>query len=565
MMRTGCSSSSETKNDSGEYYIIVSLNKDGTDGTTRNCDTPRLVTVIDMKTEGAWLHNGYETGATDFRRVTLNAEGATGSTNQVLSIHRTEANQIDDDSNGIVDDEDWGPLGATGDWRLAASAETTVNPYIQQNLQLGGNFRMKYADEDIAFGSTDTTAPVAPTGLAAAVNGNTAVLTWNPSTDDVGITAYHVYRWIDVSSVEFTPPHVKIATTTETTFEDTSLTPGVTYNYEVRAADAATNVSARSNTAMAAIPLPSIPIEGPSRFDTAVAASLEAYPDGAEHVIIATGRNWPDALGGTALAGALDAPILLSEPISLPGATAAEISRLGATHAIILGGTGAVSDAVMAQIDALPLIESVERIAGTTRYQTADAVALRTIAELGAAFDGTAFVATGANFPDALAAAPLAAAQGWPLYLAHPTSGILPGTVTAMAQVDEAIILGGTGAVSTGVQTQLSTMGLATTRLEGLTRYDTAVAIASYGVTDAGHTWDRVGIATGEDYPDALAGGVLQGKVGSVMLLTTPASLHPSTASSLTANAEEIYFVTFFGGTAAVSDAVRAAALTLVQ
>jgi putative cell wall-binding protein len=554
------------ENDSGEYYIIVSLNKDGTDGTTRNCDTPRLVTVIDMKTEGAWLHNGYETGATDFRRVTLNAEGATGSTNQVLSIHRTEANQIDDDSNGIVDDEDWGPAGATGDWRLAASAETTVNPYIQQNLQLGGNFKMKYADEDIAFGSADTTAPVAPTGLAAAVNGNTATLTWDPATDDVGVTAYHVYRWIDVSSVEFTPPHVKIATTTETTFEDTNLTPGVAYNYEVRAADAATNVSARSNTATAAIPLPSIPIEGLSRFDTAVAASVEAYPAGSDYVIIATGRNWPDALGGTALAGALDAPILLSEPTSLPAATATEISRLKATHAIILGGTGAVSDAVMAAIGDTGDIEDVERIFGDDRYQTADAVALRTIEVLGVDYDGTAFVATGANFPDALAAAPLAAAQGWPLFLAHPTGGLLPGTVTAMGAVDDAIILGGTGAVSTAVQTQLATtMGLSTTRLEGLTRYDTAVAIAGYGVNSAGHVWDRVGIATGEDYPDALAGGVLQGKVGSVMLLTLPTSLHPATETALEANAEEIYFVTFFGGTGAVSDAVRAAALTLVQ
>jgi photosystem II stability/assembly factor-like uncharacterized protein len=82
------------------------------------------------------------------------------------------------------------------------------------------------------------------------------------------------------------------------------------------------------------------------RFDTAVAASLEAYPDGSQYVIIATGRNWPDALGGAALAGVLDAPILLSEPTSLPSVTADEISRLGATHAIILGGTGAVSSGV---------------------------------------------------------------------------------------------------------------------------------------------------------------------------------------------------------------------------
>ena len=310
-------------------------------------------------------------------------------------------------------------------------------------------------------------------------------------------------------------------------------------------------------------PPPSIPMEGTTRFDTAVAASLEAYPLGSAYVIIATGRNWPDALGGTALAGALDAPILLVEPTSLPAITAAEISRLGATHAIILGGTNAVSTGVQNTLATMGL--AVERIAGTTRYQTADAVALRTIVELGAAFDGTAFVATGGNFPDALAAAPLAAAQGWPLFLAHPTAGILPASAAAMAQVDDAIILGGTGAVSTGVQTQLATMGLGTTRLAGPTRYATAVAIASYGVGGAGHTWDRVGIATGLDYPDALAGGVLQGKVRSVMLLTLPTSLHPDTASALGTNAGAIDTVTFFGGTNAVSTSVRTAVLQLVQ
>jgi putative cell wall-binding protein len=263
------------------------------------------------------------------------------------------------------------------------------------------------------------------------------------------------------------------------------------------------------------------------------------------------------------LAGALDAPILLSEPTSLPSVTKTEIERLEATHAIILGGTGAVSAGVQNTL-ATTMGLSVERIFGNDRYQTADAVALRTIEVLGPSYDGTAFVATGGNFPDALAAAPLAAAQGWPLFLAHPTGGLLPGTVAAMGAVDEALILGGTGAVSAGVESALDTLlgdPANTTRLQGINRYVTAVAIASYGVSDAGHVWDRVGIATGEDYPDALAGGVLQGKVGSVMLLTLPTTLHASTATALSANADDIDTVTFFGGTGAVSTAVRTAAL----
>jgi len=310
---------------------------------------------------------------------------------------------------------------------------------------------------------------------------------------------------------------------------------------------------------------PSIPIAGATRFDTAVAASLEAYPAGSEYVVIATGRNWPDALGGAALAGVLDAPILLAEPTSLPASTKAEIERLGATHAVILGGTGAVSDAVTTQIGSTGDIETVERIAGTSRYQTADAVALRVIAELGVDYDGTAFVATGANFPDALAAAPLAAAKGWPLFLAHPTSGLTDATKAAMTGVDRVRVLGGTGAVNAADYTYLSGRFGDVDRLAGLSRYATAVAIADWGVAEAGLGWNRVGIATGENYPDALAGGVLQGKVGSVMVLTLPTSLRAETQAALSANAADIDTVTFFGGTGAVSDAVRTAVLNLVQ
>jgi putative cell wall-binding protein len=226
-----------------------------------------------------------------------------------------------------------------------------------------------------------------------------------------------------------------------------------------------------------------------------------------------------------------------------------------------LGGTGAVSDAVMAQIGNTGDIATVERIAGTSRYQTADQVALRTIAELGAAYDGTAFVATGANFPDALAAAPLAAAKGWPLFLAHPTSGLTDATKAAMTDVDRVRVLGGTGAVNAATYTYLQGRFADVDRLAGASRYATAVAIAEWGVTE-GLGWDRVGIATGENYPDALAGGVLQGKVGSVMVLTLPTSLRAETQAALTANADAIDTVTFFGGTGAVSTAVRNAALS---
>jgi putative cell wall-binding protein len=312
---------------------------------------------------------------------------------------------------------------------------------------------------------------------------------------------------------------------------------------------------------------PVIAVEGVDRFMTAIEVSKLAYPGGADGVIIATGRNWPDALGGTALAGALDVPILLVEPNAIPGAVADEIDRLGADWAIILGGSNAVGTgvelALKAKLGSGP--NDVERIAGNTRYETADKIATRVLDEGGS---GLCFVATGGNFPDALAAAPLAAAQRWPLLLAHPVTGFSDATKAIIEdRIGYAVILGGTSAVSVATEQWLvGELGdLAVDRLDGANRYETAVKVATWAVEEVGHEWDRVGITTGENFPDALAGGVLQGQRWSVMVLTPPASLHPDVAAALTANASRIAQVTFFGGTNAISQAVRNAAVQLIE
>ena len=96
-------------------------------------------------------------------------------------------------------------------------------------------------------------------------------------------------------------------------------------------------------------------------------------------------------------------------------------------------------------------------------------------------------------------------------------------------------------------------------RLAGANRYDTAVAVASYGVTNAGLSWDRLALATGTNFPDALAGGVLQGRHGSVLLLTPGTSLNATVAGVLTANKATIHEVRFLGDTNAISQGVRTA------
>lgn len=309
-----------------------------------------------------------------------------------------------------------------------------------------------------------------------------------------------------------------------------------------------------------------VPLEGIGRVETAVEVSQHGFSR-SEQVIIATARAFPDALGGSALAGALDAPILLTEPATLPAIVRDEIVRLQASHVIVLGGTGAVSAAVYGQIDAIPGV-SVERVFGATRYETAEAVAARAIAELGAGWDGTAFIATGELFPDALGASPIAAANGWPIYLAHPGRGDNAALIDSMDRqgVTTALVLGGSGAVNLDVQSRANLVIGSSIRLAGDDRYKTAVTVARYGAGPAGLSWSHVAIATGRDFPDALAGGALQGKSTSVMLLVPSTTPLPADVTDVLREFRyNVSEVRFFGGTGAIPQTVRTSVLAALQ
>ncbi len=232
---------------SGTYYLLISLNKE--QGATFNNSTPPAVTVIDMKTAGAWVHNGVATGASAGKR----AEAvSTLSASTVFSLSRMEANSVDDDSNGVVDDEDYGPAGATGDYRLALPRAQAASILLNRSVVIPA-YTAANADEDIALGASDTTAPTAPSGLTAEASAGQIALSWTASTDAVGVTAYQVYRWRTSSAPYSTSLHELIATVpaAQTSFQDAPDAGDTEFNYELRAVDAATNVSARSNTVTA--------------------------------------------------------------------------------------------------------------------------------------------------------------------------------------------------------------------------------------------------------------------------------------------------------------------------
>lgn len=233
---------------SGSYYWIVSLSPGGTGSTLNGTITPP-VTVLDMTTGGLWVHNGVATGQTGAKRAELDA----GGTATLWSLQRTEPNLCDDDGDGVVDNEDYGPAGATGDFRLVAPTGLAFDAALQSTIWpvSASSFSGSTSDVDIALGAADQTPPTAPTGLSATAHNASVALSWTAATDDIAVTGYTIYRWVDLGSAVATAPIVAIGTTAGTTYDDTTAANGTLYHYLVRATDDATNSGPRSNEASA--------------------------------------------------------------------------------------------------------------------------------------------------------------------------------------------------------------------------------------------------------------------------------------------------------------------------
>lgn len=297
-------------------------------------------------------------------------------------------------------------------------------------------------------------------------------------------------------------------------------------------------------------------IFGADRVATAVKISQERWrswaPTASLHrvVVIANKDNFPDGLAGSVLCGFGSGPLLLTAQSYLPSSVRAEVARIGAQHVYVLGGTGAVSDGVFSALQSISPTITVVRLAGDTRIQTAMEVALQSRIDVGhlASWYATPTVAIIVNsdaWPDALAASPLAAYANVPILLT-PATYLHPDSAEALVHLGtkNVVIVGGTGVVSPAVEASLvAQMGGAdhVLRIAGANRYETAKEFAVWAAdvkgpgargdgkvgttatsTVSALTSISVGVASGENFPDALAGGAMCGSnwPGSPLLLT---------------------------------------------
>jgi hypothetical protein len=281
-------------------------------------------------------------------------------------------------------------------------------------------------------------------------------------------------------------------------------------------------------------------IAGSSRLATAIGASQDQFPTSgsATAVVLARSDTFPDALAGGPLAAKVGGPLLLTPPSGLDPAVQAEIVRVAAAGSTvyILGGPSAISATVDTKLTGLGFVP--KRIAGTSRFGTAVAVA----DQMGD--PTTVFEATGLNFPDALAGGPAAIKSGGVILL---TNGATQSTETA------AYLAAHPGGTHYALGGPAAKADPAATALVGDDRFWTSVDVAEQFFPTA----TTVGAATGLNFPDALAAGSDLAAKGAPLLLV------PGTGALPDAIATELFSRSFsgsstnvilFGGTASVSD-----------
>lgn len=308
-------------------------------------------------------------------------------------------------------------------------------------------------------------------------------------------------------------------------------------------------------------------LAGSNRYET-MEAIVQAGFNTSDWVVIATGTNYPDALMASSLAGLKNCPVILTKGTApeLGKAAKQTIEDLKARYAYVVGGTGVVSMGIENQLTSMGI--EVTRVAGANRQETSvmalGVVALRSEPD-------TVVIATGWGFADALSIGPWCYKHVAPILLAK--NGKLSTqqveVVQSLTSIKNVVIVGGTAAVSDEVKDQLGN-GYTYERLAGNNRYATSVAIAEWELEERsvntgngsylmqpGMSLEHVAVATGKDYPDALAGAALCGQNDSVLLLVAPGEKNTKPALDFLEDHPDSVSVGYvLGGTSAVPESI---------
>jgi putative cell wall-binding protein len=306
-----------------------------------------------------------------------------------------------------------------------------------------------------------------------------------------------------------------------------------------------------------AITKPVTRLAGSDRIGTSIAISNQEFPaaHSAKNVILTAAYTFADAMSAGPLGKLFTAPLLLTSPGALDAATLTEIERVlpvptpntpgittmgctttaPANAVYVIGGDAAIAAAVNTSLNAAGF--NVVRVAGADRFATSVAVAQCE------GSPSTVFLATGDIFADALSAGPAAASKGGSVLLTDST--VMPAEVsTYLATLSSPTVY----AVGQAAHVADPTA----TPIVGSDRYATAALVATQFFPSP----TLVGIATGANFPDALAGGSFMGLEGGPVLLTGPVLLQSADGLYIGQDHATLTQAFLFGGTLTLSAAI---------
>ncbi|MDO4791436.1 MAG: cell wall-binding repeat-containing protein [Buchananella hordeovulneris] len=260
-------------------------------------------------------------------------------------------------------------------------------------------------------------------------------------------------------------------------------------------------------------------------------------------LVIASGENFADALAATPFAAARNMPIVLVAKGRIPPATDQVLRAAyerGVRTVYLVGGTSVMTAPLRAQIRSYGFAIA-QHFGGADRNVTAEGLAYATT-EIYQQQDTkleTIFLVDGTNFADALAAGPAAAERRGVILLTSGTT-VPPATWHALSKLRaERHVIGGAPAAALKHDADVI--------VAGADRYETAVQVARVYLPDA----NSVYLASGQSFPDALAGGALAAGRSATLLLTPPNRLPGVVESYLPPR--KFTDLTVLGGTSSVT------------
>ncbi|MGX4199911.1 SpoIID/LytB domain-containing protein [Bacillus sp. JK74] len=277
---------------------------------------------------------------------------------------------------------------------------------------------------------------------------------------------------------------------------------------------------------------------GASKYDTANAATSKYWKNPSNVVVVNTDAYFADTLSVIPLANKLKAPVLLTEAKKLSSSTEAQIKKFNPDNILIIGGTNSISSAAE---KTLKKYGRTKRISGKNRYDLSKNIA----AEMGS-YD-QAVVVTGDVYTDALAIAPYAAQNGYPILLTKKDS--LP----SYNLPKKVIIMGGTSSVSKDVENQIKKKASVTKRITGSNRYQ----ISANAVTSLGMDASKTVAANGTKLADIVVGSNIAA-ANHMPLVYIKKSETPADEAGLF-KTKGTYSYTLIGSANSIADSVKAA------